>query len=293
MFKNTGYYIKESTILFSIDARANLLSILSMGLILTILGLVLTGIYSGNYFIDVISKEADVAVFYYDAIITAEDANELKSKIENINGVIEVQSISKEESIKEMEDVLGGDREVLELLDDNPFLPYLNVVAELENRSDIINSIESLSGVSHIRDNNDVVEKLKTLIGSLKTAGLFLIVSVSSVSIIVISHIIRQGVYLNRERIEILKLLGAPNGFIRIPFVIEGLFMSLASGVLATIILLGGVWLFYNKNTSVSFIPLPDRNSLLIINSVIILFFSAFLGVLGSVSGVVSIRKKS
>lgn len=283
MFKNTGYYFKEASTLFKIDFKTNLLSILSMGLVLTILGIVISGIIVGDNFINILSKEADIAVFYGEDL-NLTDRLAIKDELKKIKGIVEIIEVDKEESLKEMEEVLGGDKDVLELFDENPFLPYFNLKVELEEREGVLSALENIRNISHIRDNNEVVERIKLLINNMKLIGAFLAIAVSLVSAIVISHIIRQGIYLNRERIETLTLLGAPPSFIKIPFLIEGVFMSLLAGVLSALMLFMLITVLYNKASSM-FLPLPDKNLLIMVNTIVTIGISLILGILGSSTG--------
>jgi len=284
MFKNTGYYFKEASTLFKIDFKTNLLSILSMGLVLTILGIVISGILVGDNFIEILSREADIGVFYSEDLNLV-DRLAIKDELKKIKGLVEIIEVDKEESLKEMEEVLGGDKDVLELFDENPFLPYFNLKVELDEREGVLKALEGIRNISHVRDNNEVVEKIKILINNMKIIGVFLAVAVSLVSAIVISHIIRQGIYLNRERIETLTLLGAPPSFIKIPFLIEGVFMSLLAGALSALMLFLLIVLFYSKASSM-FLPLPEKGILIVTNVVLTVGVSLILGILGSSTGV-------
>lgn len=289
MFKNLKYYIRESLLLFKADARTNRVSVMSIAFILFIGGLFFVSGVTGRNLLAVLREEADIAVFYKEE---SEESmvRRLEEDLNGVPGIISVEPISKESAMKEMEEVLGKDKEVLALFEDNPFAPYLRVKVDLSRRNEVLEKISAWPSIDHIRDNKEVVEKLEQIIRILTFLGIFMLSTILFVSVLVISHIIRQGVFLNRDRIQTLHLLGAPKNFIRMPFLLEGVVMSLISGGLAVLFLSSAIYIFYAKSSGFVFFPLPDMKMLLMSGTAAILVLSIILGIFGSVSGVKSIR---
>lgn len=288
-FKNMGYFMHESVLLWKVDSKSNRVSVLSITFILFVAGLFFVSGFIGRNILYVLREEADIAVFYSDQ---ADEAlvDRLTEDLGALPGVLMAEKISKESSLREMEEILGKDKEVLRLFHENPFSPYIRVKVDLETRNAILEEIEAWSLIEHIRDNKDVVEKLQRIIGILTMIGTFMLSIIIFVSVVVISHIIRQGVFLNQERIRILHLLGAPKNFIRMPFLLEGFFMSLISGIMASVFLVGVVFLFYTRWSSFSFFPLPEIKFLVLRGTLRTLLLSLVLGIFGSISGVQTIR---
>lgn len=289
MFKNVSYYMRESALLFKVDAKTNRVSVLSISFILFIAGLFFVAGFTGRNLLAVLREEADIAVFYSEE--TEESlVRRLEEDLEAMEGVLSVESISRESAMKEMEEVLGKDKEVLTLFDENPFAPFLRVKVDLARRETILREISTWASIDHIRDNKEVVEKIERIIRILNVLGIFMLSTVVFVSILVISHIIRQGIFLNREQIQTLHLLGAPKSFIRTPFLLEGMLMSFLSGVLAAFLLLVAVYLFYTRLGGFGFFPLPEMKFLLLSGTAFTIVLSLLLGIFGSVSGVKTIR---
>ena len=145
--------------------------------------------------------------------------------------------------------------------------------------------------IDYIRDNKDIIDKLQKIITILTIVGLLVITATGISTLVVISHIIRQGIYNNRDQINTLKLLGAPDSFIGFPFLLEGLFLTLVGGILALGLIFFTFKLGYNQiGTSLLFIPLPNMESLVKTIALFILTLSGALGIIGSFFGLSSAK---
>lgn len=288
---NLGYFIKEAKTLFKIDLLSNVFSIFSIGLVFFILSLVLSGWWTSNYIIEVIEREAEINVYFNNKIKDLELSRVIES-INAIEGVNEAKIIHEDEAYNRMVDILGKEAKILELFHDNPFNSFIEVQIQIGEADSIIEELEGLEDVEYIRDNKKVIDRLQNIITILKVLGLLAIIAVGISTLVVISHIIRQGIYNNKEEINTLELLGAPEFFIGFPFLLEGLFLTAMGGVLALIMVnfvirygLGQI------EKSLTFIPIP---SIKILTSNIIAFIlsiSLILGVVGSIFGLYSARR--
>ncbi len=125
-----------------------------------------------------------------------------------------------------MVDILGKEAHVLEYFDDNPFTSFIEVKIHMGEVDQILKDIDKLEGIQYIRDNRQIINRLENIVNILKILGSLLITAVSISTIIVISHIIRQGIYNNKEEITTLELLGAQNSFVGFPFLLEGVMLT-------------------------------------------------------------------
>lgn len=284
--KNLFYFFKETVTLFKIEKLGNFFSVLSIALILTLLGTSVMGIFLGNVWIDILQREADIAVF------TLEGNEEAVGRyLKDIKEITKLTEVSKEEAEKEMEDILGGEKTALKVLKENPFLPYFKVETELENRDKVLEFIKEIPGIDHIRDNKEAADKLGDIINVIKIISVGLIVVVGFVSGIVVSHIVRQDLTLHRSERTTLRLLGAGEGFLNTPYVLKALFLTLFAGILASIFLNLIIFLLY-KNTAMGIIPLPPIENLKNKTITGIIFSSIILGVMGSFIPILSKGEK-
>ena len=216
--KNFSYFIKEGKTIFKVDLLSNVFSIFSIGLIFFILSMIISGWWISNGLIEVLQKEAEINVYHNEAIGNME-INDLVEKITSIGGVKEVNFVEREESYDRMVEILDREAKILELFDENPFQSFIEVKINIGQMDPILEDLNALDDIDYIRDNKNVIDKLQGIIRGLTIIGGLVITATGLSTIVVISHIIRQGIYNNRDQINTLRLLGAPDGFIGLPFV--------------------------------------------------------------------------
>ncbi|MDR7870984.1 MAG: permease-like cell division protein FtsX [Tissierellaceae bacterium] len=291
-FKNTTYFISEAKTIFKVDLLSNILSSLSIGLIFFILSLIIAGWLVGNDIVQVVERETEISI-YYNENLDDKSLDDLLNNIQNIKGINKASIVNKEESYNRMVDILGQEASILGYFEENPFSPFIEVKIEMDGLDDILSRLETLDDIEYIRDNRQVIEKLQGIISILEIIGLFLVAAVGVSTIIIVSHIIRQGIYNNRDEINTLKLLGAPDNFIQFPFFLEGIILTMIGGGVASIL-----WVvlmqygFSNINNILPFLPLPSVDEIGMSMIVFIMTFSLFIGLIGSKFGLKSIRKQ-
>lgn len=282
---NLGYFIKEAKTLFRIDLFTNIFSILSIGLIFFILALVISGWNISNYVIEILESEAEINV-YYEEELGDEEVRSLVDNIELIEGVGNVSIVDEDESYIRMKDILGEEAHILELFDVNPFMAFIEVQISIDESNHILERLEELESIDYIRDNKEVIDRLQDIVVILKLIGILAVVAVGASTLMVVSHIIRQGIYNNRDQINTLRLLGAPQLFIDFPFLLEGLFLTLVGGIIASALLWLTIRYGYSQlNTAIPFIPLPSSEDLTANIVSFTLMISGILGVVGSFVG--------
>lgn len=292
IINNFGYFIKEARTIIKINLMSNILSILSIGLILFFAAAALSGWWISSQVVEALENEAEINVYFADDIEKGKVENMIKD-IKTLDGVEDVRLVDENEAYNRMEDILGKEAKVLEYLDENPFSPYIEVRIDLESMESIIEGLKNIEGIEQIRDNREILNKIRSLSSVLETLGYIFIAAVGVSTLIIVSHIIRTGIYENREQINTLILLGAPEGFISLPFIIEGLVITLGGGFLASIMSSLSLRYVYSSMTGpLPFIPLPHQESIEINLIVIIMLLSIAFGLLGSLSGLRSARRR-
>ncbi len=282
---NTGYFFKEARLTIRMSLFSNLISLVSMALIFFILAMVLAGRQAGNHIIKAIEGEAEISVYYTEGLSDSA-VLQLAGEIMGIDGVKSVQLVDEDEAYARMEEVLGKEARVLEYFADNPFSPFIEIRINLDKTDQILQEIQTLQEIEYIRDNREVLGRLRDLAGIIRLVGFFIISAVGVTTLIIISHIIRLGIDNNREQIKTLILLGAPDSFIAWPFVLAGLLLSVGGAVLASALSAYALSYIYGRVASpLPFIPLPPLNTLILNIVLVIICLGAVLGLAGSVIG--------
>jgi cell division transport system permease protein len=289
---NKSYFIKEVKTMIGLDVMSNILSILSIGFIFFILVLVLSGWKVSSSIVKTIQGEAEINVYCVESTGDA-GAAQLAQKIKALEGVREVRLVDEGEAYNRMVDILGKEAAVLKYLDDNPFSPFIEVKIQMENMDSILEKLDLMTEVEHVRDNREVLDRLQSLSEVLRLVGYLIVIAVGISTLIIISHIIRLGIHNNSEQISTLRLLGAPEAFIALPFLLEGLVLTLGGGILSSIMALFTIKGIYARMAGpLPFIPLPPLNPLLSGLILMIMLLSAGLGISGSIMGMSSAKDK-
>lgn len=292
IISNFGYFLKEARTIIKINLMSNILSILSIGLILFFAVATISGWWISKQAVEVLEEEAEINVYFAEDI-DEDEVDHMMKKIHALTGVEEVSLVDKNEAYHRMEEVLGNEAKVLKYLDENPFSPYIEVQIDLESMDSIIERLKSIEGIEQIRDNREILGKIRNLSSVLKTIGYIFITAVGVSTLIIVSHIIRTGIYENREQINTLILLGAPDGFISFPFLSEGMILTLGGGLLASLLLSLSLRYVYSVMAGpLPLIPLPDMESMGRNLISIIMLLSAVFGLLGSLFGLRSARSR-
>ncbi|HWT76773.1 MAG TPA: permease-like cell division protein FtsX [Mobilitalea sp.] len=288
---NIGYFISEARRTIRFNPLSNLFSVIGTGLILFLFGMVLTGWFIGDRLVTSLAKEAEVSA-YFSSDVGEEQAKELVAAIKTMEGVLDAQYIDETQAYEQNKKLLGNEAEILKLFEENPFEAYIDVRINLDDMDAVLSQVGKLQGIDYVRDNREILEQLKGIVDTLKVLGIFIALAVGVTTLIIISHMIRQGIYNNREQINTLWLLGAPNAFIGFPFVLAGTLLTLLGGGLAAALIFIMMTNGYDQLSGyIMFLPLPPMEELRNKVCVIILVISSCLGLMGSIFGLTSIRK--
>lgn len=288
---NIGYFFKEIKNTIKLSLLSNMFSFLGTFLILFILAMVVAGWNISNSLIQMLKNEAEISA-YFEEDISVSDQNNLVDQVRKIYGVTDVRVVDESEAYERMKNVLGNEAEILSLFEDNPFEAYMEIRVNLNEADRLTEKFQSIRGIRYVRDNRDVLEQIEGIVNTLNSIGFLVIAAVGVTTLVIISHMIRQGIYNNRLQIHTLQLLGASDSFIGFPFFLVGLFITLGGGMLASIFIVLVINSGFSHMTgAIRFIPLPPKAELVQNVVTVIMSVSAGLGVLGSLFGLTSIKE--
>jgi len=290
-FYNLGYFLKEVKNIISLNLLSNMVTLLSIALILFILTMVISGWWISGDVLGAIQEEAEISV-YFDEKFSDEDIAFLIKDIKIITGVKDARLVEEIEAHERMEKILGKEAQVLEYFDDNPFSSFIEVNIQLDKVNIIIESLNDMRGIEYIRDNREVLNRLQNISEIFSFLGILVVAAAGMTTLVIISHIIRLGIHANREQINTLRLLGAPEGFIAFPFLLAGLFLTIGGSIIA--VSLSGFILkhIYGQISGpLPFIPLPSFGELISNLRVLIIVAGGLLGLVGGLFGLLSTRK--
>lgn len=247
-FRSLGYLFKEG--LRGIWSNRTM-SFASVGVLISCL--LLTGaavLFSWNIDTAMSSLEGNnsITVYFKQGLPTL-TALQVGQEIKQLDNIQSATFVSKDEAVKRMLGILGDDGSVLEgLMGEENFLPDACKISmkDLSKYKQTVEQIKKIEGVDSINDYSEIAKQLTNLDKLITTAGMWIVLLLSLVSLFIISNTIRVTMFSRRLEISIMKSVGATNGFIRIPFIVEGLLIGVLSGAASSVLLV----LLYDKMLS-------------------------------------------
>lgn len=209
----------------------------------------------------------------------------LQNSLNKTGKVAQIKYISKDEALSIYREQNKNDPLLLEMVTANILPASLEVSAiNLNNLEEIAGLLKSDAQIEEVIFQKDVVSSLSSWTGALRKIGLGLIIVLSIISFSVILVNIGMKIALKKEEIEILKSIGASSGYIRAPFLLEGIFYGVTGAFIASIV--SFLLLLYSTPFLVSFlsgIPIFPVNPLFLAGLFGGLIVGGiFIGILGS-----------
>lgn len=187
--------------------------------------------------------EAQNVVMVYAPTDAQEDAvSELGQKLQALSNVETCEFIPKEEAFQKQIEALGGDSAIVEGFSESP-LPdaYKLTLRDLSIFDMTIRQIKSIPNVDSVRENSDLAGKLLSVRKAVTAVSIGLVTMLFLVALFIIANTIRITMFSRKLEINIMKAVGATNGFIRWPFFVEGILI----GIIASLLSLGVLWGLY------------------------------------------------
>lgn len=253
----------------------------------------------GNHALAALEEKIDITIQFKD---DADEAKilELKKDLEERSDVKNVEYISKDQALINFRETHKDDKSINESLDelgDNPLFGVLNVksnaldqykqidsyVVGNENYKDMIEKV-------NFKENEKAIDNFSSVLKSVKEGIVGLSVLFIVIGVMVAFNTIRLAMYAHKTEIEIMRLVGAGNWYIRMPFIIEGIIFGIVSCFVAIALMFPAV--SYVSPKIMQFIPCFDLNNYFVSNLYNITMLLLSMGVgLGVISSVIAIRR--
>lgn len=243
-------------------------------------------------------RSQNEVVVYLDENLDEAGLATVDSALRSISGLKEVTYVSRDEALDLMRDSMGDKADLFDVFEgeENPFLAnYKVILQDVGQMDEIVPQLESISGVVDVNVPTGLSDLVVNIHKAVTVISVGLVVVLGFVSIVVISNTIRLTVFARRKEINIMKYVGATNGFIRLPFFVEGIAVGLIAGLISSAIVLGGYQLLIIYSVDFPAFWGSILNSVLLgMDQVwwkVLVAFLAFGSLIGSVGTATSIRK--
>lgn len=261
------------------------ISCITITLIVVALAIILSE--NVNNFATLVEKDVTIVVFL-DREITKEEISDVEDSINILDNIESVtfqdkMSISKEmmESSAVFENILGNYTE-----EENPIQDtFLVKVEEIEHIKKTADQIKEIDKVSVVKYGEGMVEQLVSIFDIVKKVSIGMVVALIIVTAFLISNTIKITIFSRKREIEIMRLVGASNINIKIPFIFEGLFLGMFGSIIPILATIYGYVALYNGFNGQLFSPfiqLIKPEPFIYIISVILLVIGILVGMFGS-----------
>lgn len=214
--------------------------VITLGLITS---LFMVSVVAGSILKD-LEEKVDISV-YFKVDTPASDIVKVKGELESLSDVKSVEYVTREDALARFQESHQNNPLVIKSLEElgqNPLEASLNIKANvIDNYEDIASFLESprfadMVDTVNYRQNQQVIEKLSSILGTVRKAGFIAILVLGFIAVLVTFNTIRLTIYSMREEVAVMRLVGASNWYIRGPFIIEGVLHGLVASVITLIL---------------------------------------------------------
>lgn len=229
-------------------------------------------------------------VTYLKKDVTEEQIENIKSEISSYKNIEEVTFKSKDEWKLEMSEYDDSFKTVLNYLDENPLMDsFVLKVNDVKKLSETSEYIKAINGVDTVKYGEGMVEQVISVFDIVQKIVVVVVIALIVVTSFLISNTIKLTIFSRRNEIEIMRLVGASNITIKLPFLFEGFIIGLIGSIIPVCITIYGYVILYSRLHGKLF-----SNMIMLIKpypfvfwvSLIVIAIGALVGMYGSIKAV-------
>lgn len=241
-------------------------AVMTVTLVIILISFVLSSALQTS--VKTVLNRIDVSIFLADSV-TPEQAIDMQKQLQQVENVQEVKYVNKEEALEKFKRQNRNNKRILDTIRDNSISLQASIEVKTKNPAnlapvaDFVNRPEikpMVSKFSYEDDRKILIDRVVRVSNFIRTAGLVMSLLFVVISVLIIFNTIRMAIYTRRGEIEIMKLVGATNWFIRGPFLFEAclygiIAAAIAVGICYTLLLAGASRLtsFIDVNSTIGF----------------------------------------
>lgn len=290
MFSSIRYFWREALKSLFRNRFMTIASILTVTLSMFILGMFLCVVFNIDHAATYLESQVEMSIYLKEDLTTPQ-VMEVGKHLKALPGVESVSFVNKDEALAQFKEQLGEQAGILEAVNGNP-LPAsyslsFDTPTHLKQAAVIVSEYKAVESVQY---GQDIIEQLYKVAQFIRIAGAVIIVFLAGAELFIISNTIRLTVFARRREIQIMKYVGATNGFIRWPFIYEGVVIGIIGSGIASIFIWEGYQLVLAKinEAGLVFLPLMRVYPFMMYIVLSLLIAGVFIGALGSA---ISLRK--
>ena len=238
-FRQFANNIKEAFQGIARNKGMSLLSVISIMAVLVLFGVVVLLVLNMTGIVNETEKKVDIVVVYLTDDASEEAIQDIISKAESTGYVKDVSFTSKDQAwedfSKNME--LSNDAYFLEGMEENPLPASLTLqLSNIKQAKAVANTLQNMPGVYQVDYLNELIGKIVQVNDWVRILGVVIVAILLIIAIVLIHNTIKSTIANRSQEIQIMKYIGASNGYIRRPLLIEGLVFGVVAGALALVL---------------------------------------------------------
>ena len=270
-----------------------LISILTIFAVMLIMGILLLGVLNINNYVNNINQSLDKIVVYFNDDVSFKQADKLMNQLSNREEVMEITYISKDQALVDAKEMFKDKGFVLNGIEKNPLPSSMEIkVSDIAYAEELVKELENNKLVEDSRYFQDWIDRFIKIDRAIKIGSFVSFIIIISLSVFVISNIIKVAISSRGTEIEIMKIVGASESYIKGPFIMEGLFYSLLGSIFALLAIFKLYEMFIGQYgssiyeyLSFTLVDMADIKS-----DLISIFVAISLGI-GTIGSIASLRK--
>lgn len=290
MFSSLSYFWGETFRSLFRNRFMAIASVLTVTLSMFILGVFLSAVLNINHMASYLENQVEMTVYLKDGL-TTDQVMGIGKYLKAQPGMKEIKFMNKDQAMKDFRERMGDQQGLLDAINGNP-LPasYQMSFQTPEQLKTAAEVVAKYQGVETVQYGKDIIEQLYKVAQVIRLSGIVLIIFLAGAELFIISNTIRLTVFARRREIQIMKYVGASNGFIRWPFLFEGMVIGFLGSGFASLILWEGYKTVVSEMAAAGlvFIPMIPLWPFMGYTTLIILAAGIVIGVMGSA---ISLRK--
>ena len=231
------------------------------------------------------TKKVEVAVFL-KRDVTAEEKDSIQRDLLAMTEVASVTYESKQQAYETFKKLFRDEPDIVQNTTADALPESFRVKLKDPNEFTVVRDrLEGRPGIDQIQDERRFLQRLLAVVRDVKVLGFALVVLLIIAAGVLIATTIRMALFARRREIAIMKLVGATNWFIRVPFMLEGMVQGIVGALLAMLLLVLSRPFYTNLLKSFKFLNLSVTYTEIVWNSARVLVFGIVIGAIGSLLG--------
>lgn len=289
IFRTLKRHMKESLTTMGRNRWMSFASISAVTVTLLLVGIFLVIMMNLNKVASDIENDVEIKVLI-DLEMNETQEFELQSKIEKMSGVDSVEYSSKKQELDKIVKDFGNDLSLFK--QENPLRNVLYVKAtDPKETKNVANAISKFGGTYEVIYGKGKIEKLFGFLDISRNIGIALIIALLLMATFLISNTIKITITARRSEIEIMKLVGATNSFVRTPFILEGMWLGIFGAIIPIVLVTMLYSTFYNAlapKLEHEIIQMLEVMPFILLIDLVLLIMGVLIGIIGSF---LSVRK--